>query len=65
MTLEPAEGQRMGTGFLADEKMTRDLSRGDGGACSWRLGGQDLLEGSGALHEFLHHPDIQSSIAWL
>lgn len=29
------------------------------------LGGQDLLEVPGALHEFLHHPDIQSSIAWL
>ena len=55
----------MGTGFLADEKMTRDLLRRDGGTCSWRLGGQDLLEGSGALHEFLYHPDIQNSIAWL
>ena len=44
----------MGTGFLADEKMTRDLSHRDGGACSWRLGGQDLLEGSGALHVALN-----------
>ena len=55
----------MGTEFLDNEMMMRDLLGRDGGACSWKIGGQDLFEGSGLFHGFLHHPDIQSSTSWL
>ena len=65
LTLEPAERQGMGTEFLDNEMMMRDLLGRDGGACSWKIGGQDLFEGSGLFHGFLHHPDIQSSTSWL